>query len=52
VLYIGHKLITRSKLVIPAEADLQTGKLSEDEPADSWEESKRSGWKAMMGKIF
>jgi amino acid transporter len=52
VLYIGHKVITRSKLVIPAEADLQTGKLSEDEPAETWEESSRSGWKAMVGKVF
>jgi amino acid transporter len=51
VLYIGHKLVTRSKFINPAEADLLTGKF-EDELAETWEESSRSGWKKMMSKIF
>ncbi|OAL01184.1 hypothetical protein IQ06DRAFT_325818 [Phaeosphaeriaceae sp. SRC1lsM3a] len=52
VLYAGHKLVTRSKFIIPAEADLLTGKLNEEEPSETWEESPRSGWNKMMAKIF
>lgn len=51
VLYIGHKLVTRSKLIIPTEADLLSGKF-EDELAETWEESSRSNWKKMMSKVF
>lgn len=51
VLYVGHKLVTKSKFIIPAEADLLTGKF-EDELAETWEESSRSGWKNMINKIF
>lgn len=51
VLYAGHKLVTRSKFINPAEADLLTGKF-EDEVAETWEESSRSGWKKMVKKIF
>lgn len=51
VLYIGHKIVTRSKFVNPAEADLLTGKF-EEELAETWEESSRSGWKKMMSKVF
>ncbi|KAF2823173.1 histidine permease [Ophiobolus disseminans] len=51
VLYVGHKLVTKSKFIRPAEVDLLTGKF-EDELAETWEESPRSGWKNMMNKIF
>jgi amino acid transporter len=51
VLYLGHKLWTRSRLIVPAQADLLTGKF-EDELAETWEESSRSGWKKFMNKIF
>jgi amino acid transporter len=51
VLYVGHKLITRSKFVDPAKADLLTGKF-EDELAETWEESSRSSWKKMVNKFF
>jgi amino acid transporter len=48
VLYVGHKLVTKSKFVIPAEADLLTGKLNEEELSETWEESPRSGWKRIL----
>ncbi|KAH3919932.1 hypothetical protein HBI56_032810 [Parastagonospora nodorum] len=48
VLYIGHKVVTRSKFINPAEADLLTGKLNEEEPAETWEESPRSSWKKFV----
>jgi amino acid transporter len=48
VLYAGHKIVTRSKFIDPARADLLTGKLNEEELSDTWVESPRSGWK----KIF
>jgi amino acid transporter len=51
ILYIGHKLVTKSKFINPAKADILTGKW-EEELAETWEESSRSGWKKMMGKIF
>ncbi|KAH8724427.1 amino acid permease/ SLC12A domain-containing protein [Phaeosphaeriaceae sp. PMI808] len=51
VLYVGHKLVTKSKLVNPAEADIMSGKF-EDELAETWKESSRSGWKKMLNKIF
>ncbi|KAF1848656.1 histidine permease [Cucurbitaria berberidis CBS 394.84] len=50
VLYIGHKLITRSKFVKPAEADIFTGKF-EDEISETWEESSASTWKKLMNKF-
>ncbi|KAF2023923.1 hypothetical protein EK21DRAFT_79841 [Setomelanomma holmii] len=50
VLYTGHKIVTRSKFIVPAEADLVTGKF-EEEISETWEESGRGGWK-MMNKIF
>jgi amino acid transporter len=48
VLYAGHKIVTRSRFIDPAHADLLTGKLNEEELSDTWVESPRSGWK----KIF
>jgi amino acid transporter len=51
VLYLGHKAVTRSKFINPAEADLLTGKF-EDEVSETWEESSASGWKKMMNKFL
>jgi yeast amino acid transporter len=51
VLYAGHKLVTRCSFIDPAKADLLTGKF-EDEIAETWEESGRSGWKNIVNKIF
>lgn len=51
VLYVGHKLATRSKFIDPAKADLLTGKF-EDELAETWEESSRSSWKKMVNKFY
>ncbi|KAF1945855.1 histidine permease [Clathrospora elynae] len=51
ILYVGHKLVTRSKFINPAEADLLTGKF-EDEISETWEESSASGWKKMINKVF
>jgi amino acid transporter len=51
VLYIGHKLITRSKFIDPAEADITTGKF-EEELAQILEESPRSKWKTAFSKVF
>jgi amino acid transporter len=51
VLYLGHKVVTRSKFINPAEADLLTGKF-EDEVSETWEESSASGWKKMMNKFL
>lgn len=51
VLYIGHKLITRSKFINPAEADIITGKF-EEELSQILEESPRSKWKAAFSKVF
>ena len=51
VLYLGHKIVTRSKFINPAEADLLTGKF-EDEMSETWEESSASGWKKMMSKFL
>ena len=50
-LYVGHKIVTRSKFVNPAEADLLTGKF-EEELAETWEESSASGFKKFMRKIY
>ncbi|KAF2640111.1 histidine permease [Massarina eburnea CBS 473.64] len=50
ILYIGHKLVTGSKLVNPAEADLFTGAFHEEE-AETWEESQRSWWKKALNVI-
>ncbi|KAL5118446.1 lysine permease [Pleosporales sp. CAS-2024a] len=51
VLYLGHKLVTRSKLINPAEADLLTGRL-EEEPAEMREEIPRGTWKNLVRRIF
>ncbi|CAG5185427.1 uncharacterized protein ALTATR162_LOCUS11302 [Alternaria atra] len=51
VLYLGHKIVTRSKFINPAEADLLTGKF-EDEESETWEESSASGWKKFMNKFL
>lgn len=51
VLYLGHKLVTRSKFIIPAQADLLSGKF-EDELAETWEESSASGWKKLWNKFM
>ncbi|KAF1963725.1 histidine permease [Byssothecium circinans] len=50
VLYIGHKVVTRSKFIQPIEADLVTGAFHEEE-AQTWEESPRSWWKKAMGSL-
>ncbi|KAH7091170.1 amino acid permease/ SLC12A domain-containing protein [Paraphoma chrysanthemicola] len=51
VLYVGHKIVTRSKFIDPAKADLLSGKF-EEEVSETWEESSRSGWKKLFNKIF
>jgi amino acid transporter len=51
VLYLGHKIVTRSKFVKPEEADLVTGR-PEDELAETWEESPRSRWKKAVNFVF
>jgi amino acid transporter len=51
VLYIGHKLITRSKFVKPAEVDLVSGRYYE-EATEVWEDSPRSWWKRALGFLF
>lgn len=51
LLYIGHKLVTRSKFISPLEADVHTGKF-EDEISETWEESSASGWKKMVNKFL
>ncbi|KAF2730121.1 histidine permease [Polyplosphaeria fusca] len=50
VLYTGHKIITKSKIVKPVEADLVSGKF-EDVASESWEESPRSWWKKTWNTI-
>ena len=50
VLYVGHKLVKRTKLINPAEADLLTGKF-EEELAETWEESSASGWNTLLNKF-
>jgi amino acid transporter len=47
VLYVGHKVVTRTPFINPAEADLFTGAFQEEE-AQTWEESPRSWWKKAM----
>ncbi|PSN61484.1 hypothetical protein BS50DRAFT_152542 [Corynespora cassiicola Philippines] len=49
-MYVGHKLVTRSKLINAAEADIHTGKWHE-EIAETWEESPRSRWTEMKNKF-
>ncbi|KAF2478331.1 histidine permease [Lindgomyces ingoldianus] len=51
LLYVGHKLVTRSKFIKPHEADLVTGRFFED-VSESWEESPRSRWKRAMNYVF
>jgi amino acid transporter len=51
VLYIGHKVVTRSSFVNPAEADIWTGKF-EDVETETWEESSASGWRKMVNKFM
>lgn len=51
VLYIGHKIVTRSPLIKAVEADLETDKFQEVE-SDNWEESPRSRWKKAFNYVF
>lgn len=51
VLYVGHKLVTKSKFVNPAEADITTGRF-EDEVSETWEESSPSAWRKIVNKVF
>ncbi|OAL51836.1 histidine permease [Pyrenochaeta sp. DS3sAY3a] len=51
VLYVGHKLVTKSKFVNPAEADITTGRF-EDEVSETWEESSPSAWRKVVNKVF
>lgn len=50
-LYVGHKLVTRCRLVKPEEADIATGRFH-DEISENWEESPRSRWKKAVNYIF
>lgn len=50
ILYIGHKIVYKSPLVKPAEADLVTGQFVE-EVSETWEESTRSTWNKMLNKF-
>lgn len=50
VLYVGHKIVKRTKFVNPAEADILTGKFV-DEVSETWEESSASTWQKLMNKI-
>jgi amino acid transporter len=52
-MYVGHKLITRSKFITSSEADILTGKFETDaEMAETWEESSRSMWTKGFNAIF
>ena len=51
VLYIGHKITTRSKFINAAEADIVSGKFH-DELAETWEESSRSMWTKAANAVF
>ncbi|KAF2711592.1 arginine permease-like protein [Pleomassaria siparia CBS 279.74] len=51
ILYIGHKLVTRSKFIKPSEADLLTGRWHE-ELSEILEESPRSRWKKAANYLF
>lgn len=51
VLYCGHKLVTRSKLINAAEADLVTARF-EEVPSSTWEESPRSWWKKAINVVM
>lgn len=51
ILYAGHKIVTRSKFINPAEADLVSGRFQE-ELAETWEDSPRSRWKKVLNAIF
>ena len=51
VLYLGHKLWTRSKSISPVEADLLTGRLK-DELSQNWEESPRSRWRRAVDYVL
>jgi amino acid transporter len=50
VLYIGHKLVTRSPFIKSSEADLVTGRFHE-EPTEIWEDSPRSWWKKALSLV-
>lgn len=50
VMYIGHKLITKSKFVVPSEADLRTGCVEKDDT--NWEDATpRSYWGQCWDKV-
>jgi amino acid transporter len=51
VLYLGHKIVTRSAFIKPAEADIWSGKF-EDVETETWEESSASGWRKMVNKFL
>jgi amino acid transporter len=51
VLYVGHKLVTRSKFIKVQEADLETDKFQEVE-SENWEESPRSRWKKALNYVI
>ncbi|KAJ4346619.1 lysine permease [Didymosphaeria variabile] len=51
VMYIGHKIFTRSKFINAAEADIFSGKFHE-ELAETWEESSRSMWTKGFNAVF
>lgn len=46
VLYIGHKIVFRTKFVRPIDADLDTGRMEMDEM--SWETTDRPLWKRIF----
>ncbi|OCK79025.1 hypothetical protein K432DRAFT_300743 [Lepidopterella palustris CBS 459.81] len=50
VLYIGHKVVTRSRFIDPLTADLDSGRFREE--TDVWEDSPRSRWKRVIDYIF
>jgi amino acid transporter len=51
ILYVGHKVVTRSKFIKPAEADLVSGRWHE-EVSENWEDSPRSKWKRAFNYVF
>ncbi|KAH9861801.1 hypothetical protein J1614_011554 [Plenodomus biglobosus] len=50
VLYISHKIIKRTSFIVPAEADILTGKF-EEEISETWEESSATSWQKLMSKV-
>ncbi|CAI6335383.1 unnamed protein product [Periconia digitata] len=50
VLYVGHKVVKRTKFVDVSQSDLKTG-VFEEQIAQTWEESPRSWWKKTLNTI-